>query len=391
MRLTDVEIRRRLPQDKPFKLSDGRGLYLLVRPSGSRWWRFKYRFAGKEKGLSLGTYPDVSLAKARAKRELLRQQVADGKDPAVLRKLAAAQTPVLFEAVARDWLARQTRHYAPATSLRVWISLRRHILPELGAIPVDQLNAPTILEALTTIERNGKHETAHRAKQHIGMILRYAITRGLASRDHTADLKGALQPVLTEHHAAILDPPQIGHLLRLIDAYPGSPTIRAALRLAPLVFVRPGELRRAEWSEIDLPGAIWRVSAGKVKTRTAYLVPLSRQAVAILTEWREFQEPGRWVFPHPRTTLRPMSDAALSSGLKRLGYTSKELTPHGFRAMARTLLDEVLRVQPDMIEVQLGHVVRGALGATYNRSLYLEARIEMMQRYADYLDTLRER
>lgn len=390
MRLTDAVVRRSKPQDKPYTLWDGRGLYLLVRASGGKWWRLSYRLGGRKRIISLGVYPAVSLEKARQKLQAARELIADGRDPLQAKREAARQVKArdAFSLVARQWFLKQ-HNYAPATKKKVTWFLDALILPALGSRPIGQIEPPDVLALLEAIERRGTHETAHRARVICGQILRYAVATGRATRDATRDLKGALAPVVTTSHAAITDPAQVGGLLRAIDSFRGSFVVSAALRLLPLVFVRPGELRHAEWTEIDLDRAVWRLPARKMKMRDDHLVPLSAQAIAILRDLAPLTSAGRYVFPSARTGQRPMSDLAINAALRRLGYTADEMTAHGFRALARTLLDEQLRIAPDVIEVQLAHVVRGPLGATYNRSAYWEQRVTLMQRWADYLDGLR--
>lgn len=378
---------------KPYKIADGRGLYLLVKPDGARYWRFKYRFAGREKLLSFGTYPEVTLQTARERREEARAKVAAGIDPSAERQAQKtarnAGSADNFETVAREWLARYAPTWAPSHADKIARRLERDIYPVIGRQPVASIKAPDVLAALRKIEARGALETAHRAQQNVGQVFRYAVATGRAERDPTGDLRGALPPVKPTSHAAIIDPTAIGALLRAIDGYQGSGIVRAALQLAPLTFVRPGELRRAEWAEFDLTRAEWNIPAARMKMREPHLVPLSRQALAVLTDLHAATGSGRYVFPGARTNGRPMSENTLNAALRRLGYDRGTMTGHGFRAMARTVLDEVLGIRPDFIEHQLAHAVRDPNGRAYNRTAHLAERRAMMQRWADYLDGLR--
>ena len=393
MPLTHVAIRRAQPSKKSRKMFDGRGLYLEVSPRGGKWWRQKYRFEGKDKRMSLGVYPDVSLKEARRRCEDARRLLAGGVDPSAHRqalKAAKAQRDSnTFEAVAREWFTKQARSWAPSHSSLIMSRLQRNIFPWLGGKPIADINASQLLEVVRRIEQRGVLETAHRVLQNCGQVFRYAVATGRAERDLSADLRGALSPVKKMHFAALTDPKKVGPLLRVLDGYEGSLIVRCALRLAPLVFVRPGELRRAEWSDIDLDAAEWRFVV--TKTETSHLVPLSRQAVEVLRELYPLTGHGRFVFPSGRTPRgdRPMSENAVLAALRRLGIGKEEMSGHGFRAMARTLLDEVLGFRPDYIEHQLAHVVRDPLGRAYNRTAHLPERRKMMQAWADYLDQLK--
>ena len=393
MPLTDIAIRRAQPSKKSRKMFDGRGLYLEVSPRGGKWWRLKYHFWGKDKRISLGVYPDVSLKEARRRCEDARRLLAGGIDPSAHRqalKTAKAQRDSnTFEAVAREWFTKQAPSWAPSHSSLIMSRLQRNIFPWLGGKPIADINASQLLEVVRRIEQRGVLETAHRVLQNCGQVFRYAVATGRAERDLSADLRGALSPVKKKHFAALTDPKKVGPLLRVLDGYEGSLIVRCALRLAPLVFVRPGELRRAEWSDIDLEAAEWRFTV--TKTETSHLVPLSRQAVEILRELYPLTGYGRFVFPSGRTPRgeRPMSENAVLAALRRLGIGKEEMTGHGFRAMARTLLDEVLGFRPDFIEHQLAHAVRDPLGRAYNRTAHLPERRKMMQAWADYLDQLK--
>lgn len=392
MPLTDTTIRNAKPQDKPYRLADGGGMYLEVAPAGGKWWRLKYRIGGKEKRLSLGVYPDVSLASARERREEARKLIADGVDPSENRKAqkaAIAESAAnSFETIGREWFAKFGPGWVPGHGDKIIRRLARDIFPWIGARPVSELNAPELLKVLRRIEERGSIETAHRALQNCGQILRYAIATGRAVRDVTGDLRGALAPVKGKHHAAITEPKELAPLLRAIHGYEGSLVTRTALQLAPLLFVRPGELRSAEWAHINLDAAEWRYTV--TKTQTEHIVPLSRQAVALLRELQPLTGSGRYAFPSTRSDKRPMSDVTLLAALRRLGFSKEQATVHGFRATARTILDEVLGFRPDLMEHQLAHAVRDANGRAYNRTAHLEARRDMMQKWSDYLDQLRE-
>lgn len=391
MPLTDLALRNAKAGDKPIKLADGHGLYLLIQPNGAKYWRLKYRFGGKEKLLALGVYPEVTLAQARAARDAARRQLAAGLDPSTVRQAQKAQQANdanSFEAIAREWLAKFAPIWAPSHADKILRRLERDIFPWLGARPMAAISAPELLAVLRRIEARGALETAHRALGNCGQVFRYAVATGRAERNPAADLRGALPPTRPRHHAALVDPQAIGELLRAVAGYQGAFVTRCALRLAPLVFVRPGELRKAEWAEFDLDAAAWQIPAQRMKTRQPHLVPLSRQAVAILRELLPLTGRERYVFPGARSDDRPMSENTLNAALRRLGYGSEDMTGHGFRAMARTILDEVLGIRPEIIEHQLAHAVRDPLGRAYNRTQHLHERRRMMQTWADYLDRL---
>jgi integrase len=392
MPLTHAQIRNAKPGPKPVKLADGGGLFLLVAPTGGKWWRIKYRIGGKEKLLSLGTWPDVSLKAARERREEARRQLAAGIDPGAHRRAQKAakdaQDANGFEVVAREWHAGRTHAWAPSHGGKILRRFELDVFPWIGARPVGEIAAPDLLAMARRIESRGALETAHRALQACGQVFRYAVATGRAVRDPTPDLRGALPPAKGGHFPAVTDPAKVGELLRAIDGYQGTLPVRCALLLAPLVFVRPGELRHAEWADVDLDGATWNYTA--TKTGTAHIVPLATQAVAILRELHPLTGRGRYLFPSARTADRPMSDNAVLSALRRMGIPKDEMTGHGFRAMARTILDEVLGFRPDWIEQQLAHAVRDPLGRAYNRTTHLEGRRAMMQGWADYLDRLKQ-
>ncbi|MGB9153201.1 MAG: integrase arm-type DNA-binding domain-containing protein [Alphaproteobacteria bacterium] len=395
MPLTDIAIHRVKPRSKPFKMFDSGGLFLLVTPKGGKWWRFKYRYAGKEKLLSLGIYPEITLKEARGRRDEERKKLAHKIDPSINRK-AAKQNWIdsqadTFEAVAREWLVSRSDIWTPSNMTKTTRRLEIDAFPWFGKRPIAEITAPELLAALRRTEARGAVGTAHRALQNFGQVFRYAIATGRATRDVSADLRGALRPVKEGHFAAMTDPKDIGPLLRAMYEYQGSAVTRAALRLAPLVFVRPGELRQAEWKEIDFEKAEWRIPAERMKMKQPHIVPLSRQALEILNELHPQTGRGRFLFPSPLTNLRAMSDNAILTAMRRMGIGKDEMSGHGFRAMARTVLDEVLNIRPDYIEHQLAHAVRDPNGRAYNRTAHLPERRKMMQQWADYLDGLREK
>ncbi len=391
MPLTDTALRNAKPSEKTAKLFDERGLYLEVSPAGGKWWRLKYRFGGKEKRLSLGVYPDVSLRDARDRRDTARKLLAGGIDPSENRKAQkstrADQAANSFEVVATEWLARYSGTWAVSHRSRVFRLFERDIFPWLGGRPIADITAPEVLAAVRRIESRGALETAHRAVQNCGQVFRYAVATGRSTSDPTGAIRGALPPAKGDHFAATTDPKQFAKILRAIDGYEGTPAVSCALRLAPLIFVRPGELRHAEWADIDLDGAEWRYTVNK--TKTAHIVPLSRQALEILRELQPVTGRGRFVFPSARSNTRPMSDNAILAAMRRMGIDKSEMSGHGFRAAARTILDEVLGVRPDFIEHQLAHAVRDPNGRAYNRTAHLPERKRMMQQWADYLDKLK--
>ncbi|MCU7808554.1 MAG: tyrosine-type recombinase/integrase [Candidatus Thiodiazotropha sp. (ex Semelilucina semeliformis)] len=387
MALTDTAVRNAKPKDKAYKLFDGGGLFLLVNPKGSRYWRLKYRFKGKEKLLALGVYPDISLKIARDRRDTARTQVALGIDPSEVRKATkAAQSDAdSFEAVAREWWGQREPNWSKTHSSRILLRLNKDVFPWIGERPIGEITAPELLTVLRRIENRGAVETAHRIHQSCGQIFRYAVATGRAERDPSADLKGALPPTRQKHHASITEPVKIGELLRAIDGYEGSFVTRCALQLASLTFVRPGELRHAEWSEINLDKAEWRIPAEKMKMNAVHIVPLSTQAVAVLSEIKPLTGRGKYVFPGVRSLRRPMSENTVNAALRRLGYTKDEMTGHGFRSMASTILNEQ-GWHRDAIERQLAHAERNSVRAAYNYAEHLPERVRMMQSWADYLD-----
>lgn len=391
MALTDTAIRNAKPTDKPFSVADGKGLTMLVQPNGAKWWRLRYRFDGKAKMLSLGVYPEVGLKEARDRRDEARRLLANGVDPGENRKATKAarqeRAANSFEAVAREWFAKFSANWNENHGSRIIRRLERDIFPWIGGRPVAEVTAPELLATVRRIEGRGALETAHRALQNCGQVFRYAVATGRAVRDPSQDLRGALPPVRGTHFAAVTDPKQVAELLRTIDGYQGTLTVACALRLAPLVFVRPGELRAAEWADVDLDAGEWRYHV--TKTACDHIVPLAAQAVAILREIHALTGGGRYVFPSARGGGRPMSDNAILAAMRRMGIPKDEMSGHGFRAMARTILDEVLGFRPDLIEHQLAHAVKDPNGRAYNRTAHLPERRKMMQAWADYLDKIK--
>jgi len=389
--LTDVLVRNVKPAAKIVRLFDGGGLYLEVAPSGGKWWRLKYRHSGKEKRISLGVYPDISLKDARERRDEARKLIANGIDPSEARKAEKVQVVAdaeTFEFVAREWHKKFLPSWTPSTAETIITRLEQNIFPWIGSKPARVVTAPELLAALRRIESRGAVESAKRVRQYCGQVFRYAIATGRAERDPAADLKGALAPVKAKHFAAITDSKAVAGLLRAIEEYRGAFVTLCALKLAPLTFVRPGELRHAEWSEFDLDAAEWRIPGPKMKMRDMHIVPLSRQAVEVLKDLHPLTGSGKYVFPSERTASRPMSENTVNAALRRMGFARDEMTGHGFRSMASTLLNEK-GWPPDVIERQLAHAERNKVRAAYNRAEYLAERRRMMQDWADYLDALK--
>lgn len=398
MPLTDSAIRTAKRPLKTVRMADAGGLYLELTPTGGKWWRWKYRIGSKEKRLSFGVYPDVGLKQAREKRDAARKQLAAGIDPGEVRratKLAQAGAES-FEAVAREWHTKFSQGWVESHSGRILRRLEADIFPWIGNRPIMEIKAPELLAVLRRVESRGALETAHREMQNCGQVFRYAVATGRAERDPTVDLRGALPVPKEAHHPSIVEPKRIGELLRAIDAYEGYFVTKCALRLAPLVFVRPGELRKAEWQEFDLKNAEWRIPAERMKMRELHIVPLSHQAISILQELEPLTGHGipakpdapRYVFPGAQSRLRPMSDNTILLALRRMGYPKEEMTGHGFRSMASTLLHEQ-GWSHQVIERQLAHAERNAVSAAYNYAEHLPARRKMMQAWADYLDGLK--
>lgn len=386
--LTETRIRAAKPAEKPYKVFDERGLFMLVTPSGGRLWRLRYRHGGVEKLLAIGAYPDVSLKRAREKRDDARKLLADGIDPSAKRRAEKEQQVNTFEAVAREWLVLQEKSLDESTLTRERSRLQNFVFPHLGNRPIAQITPPELLAVLRRIESRGTNDTAHRTRSICSRVFRYAVATGRAERDCTVDLRGALPAVTVGHFAAITQPAKIGELLRAIDGYVGQPATHAALKVAPYVFVRPGELRQAQWQEFDLSAAEWRIPGDRMKAGEPHLVPLSTQAIEILKWLQSITAHGNYLFPSLRTPTRPISDNTLNAALRRLGYSGEEMTGHGFRSMASTCLNE-LGWHPDLIELQLAHAERNKVRAAYNRAQRLDERRKMMQAWGDYLDGLR--
>ena len=394
MSLSVTAIKNAKPTDKAFKLYDEAGLFIQVTPSGGKWWRFKYRYDGKEKLLSLGTFPDISLADARQRRDDARKLLAQipSIDPSSTRKAIKAANTLnaenSFEALAREWVGSHMQN--KAVNYRD-LTLRRfelYLFPWIGKMPITELTATDVLATVKRIQNQNKLETAYRTLQACGQVFRYAVQSGRAIRDVTADLKGALPTTKTKHMAAFTEPKDVAELLRAIDGFTGTFTVQTALRLAPLVFVRPSELRKARWVDIDLDAGEWRYVVSK--TNTDHLVPLSVQAIKLLKEIQPLSGHGEFVFMGGHNPDKAMSEAAINASLRRMGYDTKtQITGHGFRAMARTILHERLEIDPHIIEHQLAHSVPDALGGAYNRTKFIDQRKAMMQQWADYLDELK--
>ncbi|WP_027175902.1 tyrosine-type recombinase/integrase [Desulfovibrio aminophilus] len=391
-KLTDTAIRNAKPGPKPKRLFDGGGLYLEVSPAGAKLWRLKYRFGGKEKRLALGAYPAVSLAAARERRDEARKVLAQGVDPAAARKAEQAEARAqeeTFGDIAREWFDKFKHTWTPDGAEDIWQRLEKNVLPFLRERPIREITPPELLAVIRRMESRGVLETARRQLQKCGQVFRYAVATGRAERDPSLDLRGALPPTVQKHHASVTDPQAVAALLRAVEGYQGTLVTQCALKLAPLVFVRPGELRRAEWSEIDLAAGEWRIPAAKMKMKEQHIVPLSRQAVTILRELHPLTGAGLYVFPSERSRSRPMSENTVNAALRRLGYSKDEMTGHGFRSMASTLLHEQ-GWNRDAIERQLAHAERNKVRAAYNYAEFLPERRKMMQAWADFLDGLRQ-
>jgi integrase len=392
-KLTDVVVKTAQAREKSYKLSDGGGLYLEVMPNGSRYWRLKYRYMGKEDRLALGVYPNVSLAAARKKANKARDDLEQNISPKeverqhkLAKSIGAANT---FEAVALEWLAKETPHWSKSHTVRTNQILQQKLFPWLGNRPIGEITPPELLAALRRTEIKGTLETAKRAQQTSSQVFRYAVATGRADRDPSQDLKGALATPKGKNFAAITDPKEVANLLRAIDHYSGTYVVKTALQLSPLVFLRPSELRTLEWSEIDFDQERIEIPAAKMKMRLPHIVPLAPQSLAILRYIQPITGKGRYVFPSARGASRPLSENGVRTALRSMGFDNETMTPHGFRAMARTILDEVLGVRVEYIEHQLAHAVKDTNGRAYNRTAHLEGRRAMMQQWADYLDKLK--
>lgn len=383
--LSDVKVKNAKPKEKMYKLYDEKGLYLIVAPSGGKWWRFDYHYNDKRKTLSLGVYPEVTLRGAREKRDQARKLLAEGREPSSVKE----EKTNTFRNLARDWFKNRKASWTPRHAETIEQRMRRYIEPSLGEKLVSEITTPEVFDILQEIQQSGKIETAHRVKQIISMIFRYGIVKGVAERDPATDLgRGALITPKPKHYPTILDPDKIGALMRAIDGYE-SLVVRYALKLLALTFVRPGELRYASWNEINFEDVLWEIPAEKMKMKRSHIVPLSRQAVAVLENIRTFTGKYPLIFPGTRGKDRPISEVTMNAALRRMGYnTTKDITSHGFRAMARTILHEKLNFSPEVIEHQLAHAVPDNLGEAYNRTKFVDERRNMMQDWADYLDSL---
>lgn len=388
--LTDTKLRALKPKEKVYRLADANGLCIEVRPSGSRIWRYRYRYAGKPNMLTIGAYPAVSLAEARAEREKARAQLKKGMDPSLVARIDRAaqeeEAGNTFGAIAKELTAQRSQKLSPGSVVRERRMLERD-LGSIATLPIRSITAPMLLKALRKVEGRWAVETAHRARAAAGMVFRYAIATGRAENDPTVSLAGALAPTTTKHFASITDPDEVAKLLRAIYCYQGSPIVAVALKLSALLFVRPGELRAARWVDIDLCSAEWRYVTSK--TKASHVVPLASQVIELLEDVKPYSRNSQFVFPSVRTISKPISENTINAALRNLGFDGTMITAHGFRAMARTLLDEVLGFRPDFIEHQLAHAVRDPLGRAYNRTTHLEERKKMMQSWADYLEQLR--
>jgi integrase len=385
--LTKARIKAAEPRQKPYKLYRGKWLFILVMPDDRRWWRFRYRYLGREKTLSLGEFPEVGIEEAEDQRDDFRKLLRAGIDPSAKRRAERTANGDTFRAVAEEWLANQ-RDLSADTTEQFRTRLKSYLYPKIGNHRVDAIEPTDLLAALRSVEAKGRYDTAHRCRSLAGRVIRYAIATGRAKRDPSADLRDALVSVRTKHHAALTNPKDVGKLLNAIDGYAGFSSVMSALRLAPLVFLRPGELRGAEWSEIDLGAGEWRIPAARMKMKQDHVVPLSRQAIAILREQFAVSGEGRFVFPSLRGDSRCISDNTINAALRGLGYSGHEMTGHGFRTTASTLLHE-LGFNCDVIERQLAHGEQNKVKASYNRAAHLPERRRMMQSWADYLNRLR--
>jgi len=391
--LNDTRVRTAKACERPIKLSDSGGLYLLIQPHGSKLWRLAYRFGGKQKTLAIGVYPTITLKQAREKRDEAKRLLAAAIDPSTQRRLEklSASTGNTFRVVAEEVLRKLEREGRAETTLAKQRWLLHFAYPTIGDRPIAEITAPEVLSVLRKVEARGRYETARRLRSTCGMVFRYAIATGRAERDPSVDLRGALTAPKVIHRSAIVDPEDMGALLRAIEDYDGLQLTKAALKLAPLVFVRPGELRKAEWAEFYLEHAEWRIPAAKMKMRRLHRVPLSKQALAIIRDLRALSGGGRWLFPSVRSTSRPMSENTLNAALRRLGYSKEQMTAHGFKGMASTRLNEMGRWNPDAIERQLAHKESNDVRYAYMHAAeYWSERVKMMQIWADYLDELRD-
>lgn len=398
--LSDIQIRNAKPRERDYKLNDGLGLYVLVTKSGGKLWRFNFRLHDKNKTLALGAYPALTLTKARAKRDEARQNLAEGFDPGKLKqenKQQAQENQInTFQNLAEEWLIHRKDNLAPRTLEMIERRLKRDVFPVIGATPLSELTPKIILDkVLMPIETRGAVDLVHRIRSTISQILRYGVAKGRCDRDITTDLRGALKPIKHKHHAAFdkengtPDPNKVAGLLRAIDGFDGSIVVKCALKLHPYVATRPGELRHAEWQEIDFENKLWSIPAGRMKMKKPHLVPLSEPALKVLRELHVVTGSGRYLFPSIRSTAKPISDNAMNAALRRMGFTKEDFVSHGWRAVFRTLADEVLQERLDIIEAQLAHQVKDALGRAYNRTSFIKERHQLMDRWGKYLDQIK--
>lgn len=394
MALTDIKIRNAKHGPKPIKMFDERGLFLLLQPSGGKLWRLKYRILGKEKKLSLGVYPDVSLKEARKRRDEARTLLANGVDPASVKreqsKSAKRDAANTFQAIADEFIEKSSQEGKAAVTIKKTRWLFSLMEPDLGNRPITEITPADLLETLQKVEAKGHLETARRMRSFAGRVFRYAVATSRASADPSALLRGALRVPQVTHHSAILEPKAVGELLRAIDGYQGQPLTCHALKLTPHLFVRPGELRRAEWHEFDLEKAIWTIPAEKMKMRDPHVVPLSDQALALLESTKVISEGQRYVFSSLYPGNRPMSENTINAALRRLGYSGREMTAHGFRSTASTLLNESGKWNPDAIERALAHKDSNSIRAAYHRGQHWDERVQMAQWWSDHLEALRD-
>ncbi|WP_444937703.1 tyrosine-type recombinase/integrase [Microbulbifer sp. JMSA002] len=393
MPLSDTKVRALKPRDKKYIESDEKGLAIEVTPTGAKRWVFRFRLHGKRPEMAIGLYPDVSLKRARELRDEARQHVAEGVDPRDIKRArkesALEANRSSFAAVSDEWFAAKMAHLSSSSKDRATLALERDLKPYLGKRPISEISPPEVLRCLRRIESRGTLETAHRVKRVASQVFRFAVATGRADRDPTTDLTGALTPTKKKHLAAITDPTEVGRLLTAMEEYQGTPVVRAALKLSPLLFCRPGELRKLEWAEINWEAKQIELPSEKMKMGQPHIIPLAEQSLALLRELEPLTGRGKYVFPSARGQSRPLSDAGVRTAIRSLGYDNETMTAHGFRAMARTLLDEVLGFRVDYIEHQLAHEVKDTLGRAYNRTKHLEQRAAMMQKWADYLDNLK--
>ena len=391
-KLTATAVKQTKASSKNTKLSDGGGLYLLVTKGGGKYWRYDYRFAGKRKTLAIGTYPDVTLLNARKRHQSAREDVANDLDPSAAKKAESnqAQAVATFRYVGEEWFAQKMADKSDNYKKRASSLLIKDIYPVIGALPICNVTPLKLLEAFKKIEQRGAIEMAHRAKQLTSLIFRYAIITGRTQNDPSAALNGALKSRTKKHHAAVTSPKELKNLLIAIDNYQGTAVVRYALQISPLLFQRPGEIRHMEWEEINWNESRWEIPGNKMKMRSEHIIPLSKQTLSILRDVEMITGGGRYVFPSARGLSRPISENAVRTALRTIGYSNEEMTPHGFRATARTILDEVLNFRVDYIEHQLAHAVKDPTGRAYNRTSFLPQRKKMMQQWSDYLDQLRK-